>query len=93
MSTPLIRAWYAIAVSFFACLLIALASVGYTSYVQRQAERRAEVARQESDRRWCDLLVSVGDAQRDAPPATESGKRFAEEIAQLRDSFGCTPPR
>lgn len=90
MSTPLIRAWYAIAVSFFACLVVAVGSVGYASHVQKQAEQRAELARQKSDRRWCDLLVSVGDAQQDTPPATASGRRFAEEIAELRRSFGCT---
>lgn len=90
MSNPYVRTWYALLVSFIACVAVALASVGYSAHVQRQAEQRAEVARQESDRRWCDLLVSVGDAQQDTPPATASGRRFAEEIAELRRSFGCT---
>lgn len=89
MSTPLIRAWYAIAVSFFACLVIALAGVLYTNHVQRQAQQRAAVERRESDRRWCALLVDIGDSQRAVPPKTESGKRFAAEIDRLRREFGC----
>jgi hypothetical protein len=92
VSRPLIRAWYAIAVSFVACLAIALAGVAYTNYVQKQAERRAEAVRIESDRRWCALLVDISRGQRESPPKTESGQRFAEEIDRLRREFGCPEP-
>lgn len=78
MSSPMVRAWYAIAVSFFACLVVAIASVGYTSYVQRK-----------SDQRWCSLLTGIGNGQRQTPPPSESGKRFAVEIEKLRREFGC----
>jgi hypothetical protein len=90
VSAPLIRAWYAIAVSFVACLAIALAGVGYTNYVQGQARRHTEAERAESDRRWCALLTELDNAYATSPgPSTEVGKKVAAEIHGLRVSFGC----
>jgi hypothetical protein len=90
VSRPLIRAWYAIAVSFVACLVIALAGVGYTNYVQSQARHRTEAERAESDRRWCALLTELDNAYATSPgPTTEVGKKVAAEIHQLRVGFGC----
>jgi hypothetical protein len=90
VSKPLIRAWYAIAVSFVACLVIALAGVGYTNYVQSQARHRTEAERAESDRRWCALLTELDNAYATSPgPTTEVGKKVAAEIHQLRVGFGC----
>ena len=92
MTAPYVRFWYAIAVAFIAMVGIATAGVVYTNYVQRQAERRAELVRIESDRRWCELLVDLTRSQRETPPKTESGKRFAAEINRLRAEFGCPQP-
>lgn len=90
MSTPLIRAWYAIAVSFFACLLIALSGVLYTDHVQKQAQRRADAERADSDRRWCALLSELDHAYSTPPgPATEVGMKVAAEVHQLRVGFRC----
>jgi hypothetical protein len=90
MSTPLIRAWYAIAVSFIACLVIALAGVFYTNHVQAQAQRRADAERADSDRRWCALLVELDHAYNQPPgPASDVGRKVASEIHQLRIGFGC----
>lgn len=89
MSSVKVRLWYALLVSFIACVATAIGSVYYTSEVQAQSERRAEQARIESDRRWCSLLVNIGDSQRATPPKTEAGKGFAVEIDRLRREFGC----
>lgn len=90
MSTPLIRAWYAIAVAFGACVVIALAGVVYTNHVQGQAQRRAEMERAESDRRWCALLSELDSAYSAPPgPTTETGRNVAVEVHQLRVGFGC----
>lgn len=90
MSTPRIRLWYALLVSFIACVATAIGSVYYTSVVQRQAERRAEVAAQESDRRWCALLTDLDDAYQGPPrPTTELGRKVAQEIHRLRVGFSC----
>jgi hypothetical protein len=90
VSRPLIRAWYAIAVSFVACLVIALAGVAYTNHVQSQAQRRAEAERAESDRRWCSLLSELDHAYSSPPgPTTDTGRKVAVEVHQLRVGFGC----
>lgn len=86
----MIRAWYAIAVAFVAVVAIAFAGVAYTNYVQKQAERRAQVAQQDSDRRWCALLGDLDAAYQTSPgPTTELGKKVAAEIHKLRVGFGC----
>lgn len=94
MTTPAVRAWYAIMVSFIACVVIALAGVAYTNHVQDQADRRDRVARIESDRRWCNLLSNLDDAYGQAPPVTQTGRNVAGEIHRLRSlpppaGFGC----
>jgi hypothetical protein len=90
VSRPLIRAWYAIAVSFIACVVIAGAGLFYTYYVQKQADRRSTVERVESDRRWCALLTDLDSAYNTSPgPSTEIGRKVAAEIHQLRVAFGC----
>lgn len=90
MSTPYVRFWYAITVAFVAVLIVSIAGVAYTNFVQRQAERRAELVRIESDRRWCALLTDLDAAYQAAPgPTTELGKKVAAEIHKLRIGFGC----
>jgi hypothetical protein len=73
-----VRLWYAVLISFIACVAVAMGSVAYTGYVQRR-----------SDQRWCSLLTQLTDAQRGSPPATESGRRFAAELERLRREFRC----
>ncbi len=84
-------AW-SIAIAFVAVVGISGGGVAYTNHVQQQAEQRAEVVRVESDRRWCALLVDLTRSQRETPPKTESGKKFAAEIDRLRAEFGCPQP-
>jgi hypothetical protein len=78
VSTPLVRFWYAVAVSFLACMAVAAGSVAYTAYSQER-----------NDRRWCSLLIQLTDAQRKTPPPTQSGKQFAAELERLRAEFHC----
>lgn len=91
MTTPAVRFGYAVVVAFFACLAIALAGVLYTNHVQQQADKRSTSERTESDRRWCALLVELDDAYNAPPgPRTETGRKVATEVHQLRVSFGCS---
>lgn len=90
MTAPYVRFWYAIAVAFIAVLVVSFAGVGYTNYVQKEAERRAELVRIESDRRWCALLTDLDAAYKTPPgPTTDLGQKVAAEIHGLRVSFGC----
>lgn len=90
MSTPYVRFWYAITVAFAACLITAIASVGYSSWVNSESQRRSQQARVESDRRWCALLSDLDDAYQGPPaPTTELGRKVAAEIHRLRIAFAC----
>jgi hypothetical protein len=86
----MIRAWYAIMVSFIACVVIAGSGLVYTNYVQKQADRRSTAERVDSDRRWCALLTDLDEAYSSSPtPTTEVGRKVAAEIHRLRVAFGC----
>lgn len=77
----MIRAWYALAVAFGACLIVAIASVAYSTYVQRQ-----------NDRRWCALLGDLDAAYNTPPgPSSELGRKVATEIHKLRVGLDCPP--
>lgn len=65
---------------------LALAGVLYTGYV----DGHREAAERESDRRWCDLLVTLDDAYTSGPqPTTDVGKRVASAVHVLRVQLGC----
>jgi hypothetical protein len=66
-------------------LLVSLAGVTYTRYVDEKREQ----AEREADRRWCTLLVLLDGNNRRNPPATETGREYARIIHGLRMSLGC----
>jgi hypothetical protein len=91
VSSPYVRFWYAITVSFGACVVTAVTAVLFAVHVQAQAQHRAEMERAESDRRWCALLTELDNAYEAPPgPTTETGRKVAAEIHQLRVGFGCS---
>jgi hypothetical protein len=67
-------------------LLLAVAGIWYTNYVQHQSEKRYEQVVRESERKWCVILdvLTGGPA-----PETDRGRVIAEEMRKLRESFGC----
>lgn len=71
-------AWWTVGAIVLCTALLAVGGIAYT---------RASVQR--SDRRWCDLLVTLDRQYRAAPPATEAGRGVAAAIAELRRQFGC----
>jgi hypothetical protein len=89
MSSPTVRLWYALLISFIACVVVACASVFYAGHVQAQSERRWKQQQHQSDQRWCKLFVQLTEAQDKTPPATASGREFAAEMLRLRNEFGC----
>lgn len=78
MTTPAVRLWYALLVSFLASVVIAGTCLIYTAQMQ-----------QRSDRRWCALLSNLDETYKESPPRTEAGQRQAAEIRRLRKAFGC----
>lgn len=90
MTSPAVRLGYAVVVAFFACLAIALAGVLYTNHVQHVADRRSTAERADSDQRWCSLLTELDNAYSAPPgPTTDTGRKVAAEVHQLRVDFGC----
>lgn len=88
----------ALAVMCAALLVVAVASIGYTAWVDRQRERaeraaRVELQRQEreADRRWCAVLVPLNQAYASAAPTSEVGRQVAAAIRSIVLEFGCPP--
>lgn len=82
MTTPAVRLWYALLVSFLACVAVAVGSVWYSRMTAEDAQRR-------SDQRWCALLSNLDETYKETPPQTPAGQKQAAEIARLRTQFGC----
>lgn len=75
--------WMVLVTVVLSVMGLAVAGVSYTSYVDGERE----AAERESDRRWCDLLVTLDEAS--VPPTTELGHRVAAAIHRLRVDIGC----
>lgn len=71
-------------------LAVIVAGVGYTNYVQREADRRHDQLVRESERKWCSLLdIITGGPAPPSGPAGERARAIALELAKLREGFGC----
>lgn len=77
--------WYGLLAVLVSLLMLGGAGWWYTTYAIAQQER----AERESDRRWCQLLGTLDDAYRAAPPQSETGKRLAADVHNLRAELGC----
>lgn len=78
--------WLLLATVVASMLLVGLAGVVYIGHV----DNRRAAAERESDRRWCDLLVTMDDAYTSgSPPSTDVGKRVASAVHVLRVQLGC----
>lgn len=89
MTTPAVRLWYALMVSFLACVVVAVGSVWYADVAAEKANARANAERAESDRRWCDLMAALDDAYKQNPPTTPAGLDIASKVHKLRVDLGC----
>ena len=75
--TGAFRAWWSVVMLLLVAILIAVFSIGYTAYEQRQ-----------SDQRWCPLLSIVDQPNR--PPAqTPEAAQGRLELHRLRHDLGC----
>lgn len=59
-------------------VVLMIAGYLYTNFVQRQA-----------DHRWCELIVTLDEAWRAAPPQSELGERIAAAMHKLREDIDC----
>lgn len=82
LSTP---RWYLLLAIVVSMLALAVAGVIYTNY----SIKRQNATERENDRRWCALLSTLDGAYSSAPPQTETGRRVAAAIHDLRIELGC----
>ncbi len=68
--------------AFFTLLLLFVGGLAFNMFWTHRVNR-------ESDRKWCDLVSTLDQAYRQAPPQTETGRRVAEGIARLRQNLDC----
>jgi hypothetical protein len=79
------RAAKALLIVFVTFMIVAGIGIVYISRVD-EARARAE---READRRWCQLLITLDDANVSTPPETEFGRAIAVRIHELRTQLGC----
>lgn len=70
--------WWSLAVVYFTLLVIAVGNVVYTQHVDH-----------ESNRKWCELIMSLDNAYKEAPPQTPTGIKIAQDVARLRVNLDC----
>lgn len=73
-STGALRAWVNVALGLLAVGLLAFFTIAYVAGQQRKI---------------CGLIVIMDDAYHSTPPATETGRRLADEVARYRAEIGC----
>jgi hypothetical protein len=70
----------------------AIAAPGMAILVSRQISiDAARQATMESERKLCAIVVTADDAYRAAPPASETIKKQAANMAELRRQYHCPP--
>jgi hypothetical protein len=80
---------YSMLAIFLTLLVTVPSGYWYTNHVQHEAAAEQAELRRESDRRWCELLVTLDTAYQAAPPATALGRQVAAAMHRLRAEFGC----
>lgn len=71
---------YAVFVALACAIVMGVASLQYTNYVDRKNKHQ-----------WCAIVETMDDAYTATPPQSVVGKRLAEEFARMRSEFNCKP--
>lgn len=72
-------AWWHYVVTYSAVLVVVVASISYTNYVDRRT--RADL---------CEAIVAQGNAYVDPQPVTPTGRQAGEALARLKILFQCS---
>lgn len=84
----MLRMVLTITVSF---LILVVAGLLYTNFVQHQSETRFQDSIRQSEQRWCAIVGLFDDTYRSNPPTTPTGRRVADLMHELRVDFRCPP--
>lgn len=80
---------WTLVISFATAVLITVAGLWYTNYVDEQAKDRTNAAIKESNRKWCSIVLLFNNTYKSQPPTTPAGKRLAEYMNTLAIDFEC----
>ncbi|MEO3922721.1 hypothetical protein ABGB07_02380 [Micromonosporaceae bacterium B7E4] len=75
------KAGWSMAMMFLFAALVGAGSILYANHVAADSERK-----------WCNVVTTMDDAYRAAPPVSPIGQKLARDIGTLRSEFHC-PPR
>lgn len=68
----------ALSVAFMGMLIMTLVSTQAAYFVDRR-----------SNQRWCGIVLLFNDTYKDAPPTSDTGRKFAIEFIKLQREFKC----
>lgn len=77
---------YALIVALVASMLMSIASAIVAFVISTDKARETD---EESNRKWCTLLVGIDTIYKQQPPTTGSAQQFANGIHQLVIDFEC----
>jgi hypothetical protein len=78
VTVPTKKVIYAAIMVMVLQLAVAINGIWYANKVSR-----------ESDAKWCAIITSMDNAYTQQPPSTETGRRIAKEMHELRLSLAC----
>lgn len=83
------RMAWSLLVSFLSAVAVSVAGVVYTGLSQSENNERIHQQQVENNRQWCELLSTLDIAYSSTPPQSELGRKVANAIHQLSQSFDC----
>lgn len=70
--------WYSIIMSYLCGIAITTGALVYMKHVDN-----------ESNRKWCDIAITLDEGYKKIPPQSEVGRRIAADMHKLRNDFEC----
>lgn len=77
--------WYSLVAILVSGMLLGITSL----YLSKRAGDVAQQQRRESERQWCELLITLDNAYNKTPPRSSNAVNVAQEIHRLRLKFEC----
>lgn len=81
--------WWAWVVVVVVPMLVAALGMMVSLSVNARSIERERLAREESQRAFCAIVVLLDDSYRRNPPSTPAGRELARAIAQARNANRC----
>ena len=87
--SPLRAHWYRWFVLVGTCLFLSVGSMVIAIHSSQVAVDRERAARRQTEKAMCVIVVTLDSAYRANPPSTETGRKVARGMADLRAAYHC----